>query len=83
MSTLIRSTAAAAKTASTHRFISTSMPRNAAVAIEQHTATVASTAPSRSIKTVAYTVTGTAVVAGGAHLLFKDEVVYWTPNTRK
>ncbi|GJJ77795.1 hypothetical protein EMPS_10154 [Entomortierella parvispora] len=85
ISSMIRSPVVA-KTSSTaaRRLISSSMPSQAAVSIEHHTATAAaSSAASRSVKSVALAVGGTATVIGGASLLFKDEVVYWTPNARK
>lgn len=77
-----------AKTSTTvaRRFISSSMATQAAVSIEHHAATVAAPSAStvsRSVKSVAFAVGGTAAVVGGASLLFKDEVVYWTPNARK
>ncbi|KAF9345707.1 hypothetical protein BGX26_002818 [Mortierella sp. AD094] len=71
----------------TKRFISNSTKVNnvaATAQISHETSASASLSSSgRAFKAVAYTVLGsTAVVAGLSHL-FKDEVVYWTPNTRK
>ncbi|KAF9426434.1 hypothetical protein BGZ76_002764 [Entomortierella beljakovae] len=38
---------------------------------------------SRAAKVAGYAVLGSAVAATGASILLKDEVVYWTPNSRK
>ncbi|KAG0230248.1 hypothetical protein BGW41_002563 [Actinomortierella wolfii] len=42
-----------------------------------------SSSTSSTAKTVAYTVLGATAVVGGLSALLKDEVIYWTPNTRK
>ncbi|KAG0090359.1 hypothetical protein BGZ93_004241 [Podila epicladia] len=63
------------------RYISTTAPSRAATVAIAHSEAIAST--SSRTKTVAYAVLGsTAVIAGASHV-FKDEVVYWTPNARK
>ncbi|KAG0024178.1 hypothetical protein BGZ80_005484 [Entomortierella chlamydospora] len=69
------------------RFISNSTKVNNVVTTAQisHENPMSASSPSsgRAFKAIAYTVLGsTAVVAGLSHL-FKDEVVYWTPNVRK
>ncbi|KAF9397137.1 hypothetical protein BGX21_009181 [Mortierella sp. AD011] len=71
----------------TKRFISNSTKVNNVVTTAQisHENPMSASSPSsgRAFKAIAYTVLGsTAVVAGLSHL-FKDEVVYWTPNARK
>ncbi|KAG0201764.1 hypothetical protein BGX28_005509 [Mortierella sp. GBA30] len=63
-----------------------SKTNNAAVSIG-HEATVSSSSSSsssgRALKAIAYTVLGSATVVAGVSHLLKDEVIYWTPNTRK
>ncbi|KAF9193282.1 hypothetical protein BGZ51_003803 [Haplosporangium sp. Z 767] len=70
------------------RSISNSCKTNSAASVSlghngSMTSSASSSPSSRTLKTVAQIVLGsTAVVAGVSHLL-KDEVIYWTPNTRK
>ncbi|KAG0276945.1 hypothetical protein BGZ96_003069 [Linnemannia gamsii] len=81
---MIRTSSTSTTTVAKRLISSSARANNAAVSIN-HTA-VASAAPSngaKTAKTVACTVLGsTAVVAGVSHL-FKDEVVYWTPNKKQ
>ncbi|KAF9112630.1 hypothetical protein BGX27_003018 [Mortierella sp. AM989] len=70
------------------RFISNSTRVNNIAAQIGHESSMASSSTSlssagRAFKTVAYTVLGSTAVVAGLSVLFKDEVVYWTPNTRK
>jgi hypothetical protein len=69
----------AAPKAVNRRLFSNSARTNAAASIA-HPGAVSS---SRILKVAAYTAIGSTVVVAGASHLFKDEVVYWTPNVRK
>ncbi|KAG0258553.1 hypothetical protein BG011_003220 [Mortierella polycephala] len=77
----------AAAKATTHRFISNSARSYNAVALGHHAspsmANAATSATSRTAKTVAYALLGSTAVIGGFSILLKDEVVYWTPNSNR
>ncbi|KAF9583229.1 hypothetical protein BGW38_009977, partial [Lunasporangiospora selenospora] len=85
MSTMFQNTAV--KTIAAARSIhSSATVRSAAVSIGHHVSMNASpdgiSTTSKAAKAIAYTAVGTATVLGGVSILFKDEVVYWTPNVR-
>ncbi|KAG0301353.1 hypothetical protein BGZ98_008424 [Dissophora globulifera] len=65
------------KTLTTARLMSSAAQSNAPAT------SFASSASRTAAKVAAYAVIGSTTVVAGASVLFKDEVVYWTPNVRK
>ncbi|KAF9430506.1 hypothetical protein BGZ94_006452 [Podila epigama] len=80
---IVKATAAA----SARRHLSSSISRNQSATVTltmaSEAAAPSSSASSGTAKMVAYTVLGSTAVIAGVARIFKDEVVYWTPNARK
>ncbi|KAF9114324.1 hypothetical protein BGX27_011144 [Mortierella sp. AM989] len=84
MMSMVRS--ATPKALVSRRLISSSAKANAIAASIGHniaSSSTSSSSSSRAAKVASYAVLGSTTVAIGVSLLLKDEVVYWTPNTRK
>ncbi|KAF9570413.1 hypothetical protein EC968_001811 [Mortierella alpina] len=88
MSILRNAITKAAAPAARRSISNSSMTNNAAAVSLGHdgamsSSSSASSSSGRALKAVAYTVLGSATVVAGVSHLLKDEVIYWTPNTRK